>query len=79
MPKHFQDYLGNKVLFLKWEDNGLLLANLIEFFCRALIWHFYDKFRKWIAKYSNDSKDHEWYKPKRVLPFLSVMLSSRKS
>ena len=79
MPKNFQDYLGNKVTFLKWEDNGLLLANLIEFFCMVLIWHYYDKFRKWIAKYSNDSKDQKGYKPKRVLPFLSVMLSSRKS
>ena len=28
MPKNFQDYLGNKVTFLKWEDNGLLLTSL---------------------------------------------------
>ena len=28
MPKSFQDYLGNKVTFLKWEDNGLLLTSL---------------------------------------------------
>ena len=54
MPKNFQDYLGNKVTFLKWEDNGLLLANFIEFFCRVLIRHYYNKFRKLIAKYSNE-------------------------
>ena len=69
MPKNFQDYLGNKVTFLKWEDNGLLLANFIEFFCRVLIRHYCNKFRKLIAKYSNDSKDHKGYKPKRILPF----------
>ena len=67
MPKNFQDYLGNKVTFLKWEDNGLLLANFIEFF--------YNKFRKLIAKYSSDSKDYKGYKPKRILPFVSVILS----
>ena len=68
MPKNFQGYLGNKVTFLKWEDNGLLLANFIEFFCRVLIRHYCNKFRKLIAKYSNDSKDHKGYKPKRILP-----------
>ena len=56
MPKNFQGYLGNKVTFLKWEDNGLLLANFIEFFCRAFIRHCYNKFRKLIAKYSCDSE-----------------------
>ena len=79
MPKNFQDYLGNKVTFLKWEDNGLLLANFIEFFCMVLIWHCYNKFRKLIAKYSNDLNDHKGYKPKRILPFVSVMLFSWKS
>ena len=79
MPKSFQDYLGNKVTFLKWADNGLLLAKFIEFFCRVLIWHYCNKFRKLIAKYSNDSKDHKGYKPKWILPFASVMLSSQKS
>ena len=74
MPKNFQDYLGNKVIFLKWEDNGLLLANFIEFFCRVLILRYYNKFRKLIAKYSNDLKDYKGYKPKRILPFASVML-----
>ena len=59
MPKNFQDYLGNKVTFLKWEDNGLLLANFIEFFCRVLTQHYYNKFRKLIAKYSTDSKDRK--------------------
>ena len=28
MPKHLPDYLGNKVTFLKWEDDGLLLAKI---------------------------------------------------
>ena len=28
MPKNLQDYLGNKVTFLKWEDNGLLLSKI---------------------------------------------------
>ena len=79
MPKNFQDYLGNKVTFFKWEDDGLLLANFREFFCRVLIWHYYNKFRKLIAKYSNDSKDHKGYKPKRILPFDSMMFSSQKS
>ena len=79
MPKNFLDYLGNKVTFLKWADNGLLLAKFIEFFCRVLIRHYCNKFRKLIAKYSNDSKDHKGYKPKRILPFASVMLSSQKS
>ena len=78
MPKNFQDYLGNKVTFLKWEDNGLLLAKFIEFFCRVLTRHYYNKFRKLITKYSNDSKDHKGHKPKRILPFASVMLSSPK-
>ena len=36
MSKNFQDYLGNKVAFLKWEDNGLLLANFTELFLRFL-------------------------------------------
>ena len=79
MPKNFQDYLDNKVTFLKWVDNGLLLANLTEFFCRVLIQYYYNKFRKLIAKYSNDSKDHKGYKPKRILPFDSMMFSSQKS
>ena len=80
MPKSFQDYVGNKVTFLKWEDNALLLANFIEFFCRVLtIQHYYNRFRKLIAKYPNDSKDHKGYEPERILPFPSVMLSSRKS
>ena len=79
MPKNFQDYLSNKVTLLKWEDNGLLLANFIEFFCMVLIWHCYSKFRKLIAKYSNDLNDHKGYKPKRILPFVSVMLFSWKS
>ena len=74
MLKNFQDYIGNKVIFLKWEDNGFLLANFIEFFCRVLILHYYNKFRKLIAKYSNDLKDYKGYKPKRILPFASVML-----
>ena len=29
MPKKFtilQDYLDDKIIFLKWEDNGLILA-----------------------------------------------------
>ena len=56
-----------------------LLAKFTEFFCRVLIRHYYNKFRKLIAKYSNDSKDHKGYKPKRILPFASVMLSSQKS
>ena len=73
MPKNFRDYLGNKVTFLKWADNGLLLAKFIEFFCRVLIWHYCNKFRKLIAKYSNDSKDHKGYKPKRIPPLASVM------
>ena len=72
MPKNFQDYLGNKVTFLKWADNGLLLAKFIEFFCRVLIRHYCNKFRKLIAKYSNDSKDHKGCKPRRILPFASV-------
>ena len=59
MPKYFQDYLGNKVTFLKCEDNGLLLAKFTEFFCRVLTRHYYNKFRKLITKYSNDSKDHK--------------------
>ena len=79
MPKSFQDYLGNKVTFLKWADNGLLLAKFIEFFCRVLIRHYCNKFRKLIAKYSNDSKDHKGHKPKRIFPFTFVMISSRKS
>ena len=79
MPKNFLDYLGNKVTFLKWADNGLLLAKLIKFFCRVLIRHYCNEFRKLIAKYSNDSKDHKGYKPKIILPFASVMLSSQKS
>ena len=69
MPKNFQDYLGKKVTFLKWEDNVLLLANFIDFFCRVLTRRYYNKFRKLITKYSNDSKDHKGYKPKRILPF----------
>ena len=73
MPKNFYDYLGNKVTFLKWEDKGLLLANFIEFFCRVLIRHCCNKFRKLIAKYSKDSKDHKGYKPKRIPPLVSVM------
>ena len=28
MPKNFQDYLDNKVTFLKWKDNGLLFAKI---------------------------------------------------
>ena len=28
MPKNLQDFLGNKVTFLKWEDNGSLLAKI---------------------------------------------------
>ena len=28
MPKNLQGYLGNKVPFLKREDNGLLLAKI---------------------------------------------------
>ena len=36
MPKNFQDYLGNKVTFLKRKDNGLLLGNVIEFFAGFL-------------------------------------------
>ena len=79
MPKNFRDYLGNKVTFLKWADNGLLLAKFIKFFCRVLVRHYCNKFRKLIAKYSNDLKDHKGYKLKRILPFASVMLSSRKS
>ena len=79
MPKSIQDYLGNKVTFLNWADNGLLLAKFIEFFCRALIRHYCNKFRKLKAKYSNDSKYHKGYKPKRILPFASVIHSSRKS
>ena len=71
MPKKFQDYLSNKVTLLKWEDNGLLLANFIEFLCMVLIWHCYNKFRKLIAKYSNDLNGHKreyfplslWYFP----------------
>ena len=62
MLKNFQDYLGNKVTFLKWADNGLLLAKFIEFFCRVLIRHSCKKFRKLIVKYSNDSKNHKGYK-----------------
>ena len=31
MPKNFQDYLGNKATYLKWEENGLLLANSLNF------------------------------------------------
>ena len=79
MPKNFLDYLGNKVTFLKWADNGLLLAKFIEFFCRVLIRHYCNKFIKLIARYSNDSKDHKGYKPKRILPFASVKLSPQKS
>ena len=30
MPKNLQDYLGNKVTFLKWENNGLLLAKKLN-------------------------------------------------
>ena len=28
LPKNLQDYLRNKVTFLKWKDNGLLLAKI---------------------------------------------------
>ena len=28
MPKNLEDYLGDKVTFLKWEDNELLLAEI---------------------------------------------------
>ena len=28
MPENLQDYPGNKVTFLKWQDNGLLLAKI---------------------------------------------------
>ena len=28
MPKNLQDYLGNKVTFLKWEGNEKLLAEM---------------------------------------------------
>ena len=30
MSKNLQDYLGNKVTFLKWENNGLLLAKKLN-------------------------------------------------
>ena len=79
MPKNLRNYLGNEVTFFKWGDNGLLLASFIKVFSMVLIQHYCNKFRKLIAKYSNDLKDHKGYKSKRILPFASVMLSSRKS
>ena len=50
-------------------------ANFIGFSCRIHIWHYRNKFRKLMAKYSNDLKDHKGYKSEKILPFASVMLS----
>ena len=81
--KNVKKYVVNRFPSKPWQDYLFCLkelqVNFIGFFFRVLIRHCCNKFRKLIAKYSNDSKDHKGCKSKGILPFSSVMLSSRKS
>ena len=50
MPKNLQDYLGNKVTFLKWEDNEKLLAEMLDWDSRG----YHQELNRWRSMTPNE-------------------------
>ena len=76
--KPWKDYLFGLRLDGVWKSDWLFRLTSLDFPTGFFIQHYKNKFRKLIAKYSNDLNGHKGYKSKKILPFISVILSPQK-